>query len=575
MTRVGIRVTFGVALLVAALVVSADRLVDRGGSPSDEVATTGEADTVLTSGQWTCPMADVGDVETDLRVQVARPDVLEEPGVVEVVEIDGESLISVGRSSVETYGQRSFAPEGVTVVRWGGGPVAVHREWRFTGGDLPPGIVAAGCVAGPSREWVVPGMVTSGGHEAILRLSNPHDTDASVGLQFLTPQGPESPLALQNVSVSARSTVEIVVNESLPERDDLSAIVRVATGRVVVEGMQLVRSAIGGVDGASALQAGGVPREIQTVGWIVDAPQRTSWLWIVNPTDRTANVELTYHLLDGGRIPDGLEELSVPAGSMQRVDLSGTFDDDEVVGVTARSDGVPVVVSAATRIADTAVDRTGFSIQLAAEPSRDWVVAGAGTEDREEQLHLVNPGSASARVDVTVQTGQGPQQPPQLQGLVVGPGSRLAVDLGPWLEDASTWTVFVAADRGIVATRVGGAAVGPRRLVAVPGVSATSWTARGPTLVARRVDGLVARLGTQLGIPPREDQFRFDPVPLHEPDVTEDRAPTRPGTSSLGTVPGDGPTTGSPGQDEGDEEADGVADADGDANGDASDATGN
>ncbi len=553
MTRVGTWVAVGLSLLVAALVMVADPLADRGGQAAATEMAPDRVSTVLTSGQWTCPMADVVDLETDLRVQVTRPGVLDGSASVEALEMVDGSTTTVGRAGIEPRGQRMFTPEDVTVVRWSGGPVAVQREWIFEGGDLPPGIVAGGCVAGPAREWVVPGLVTSGGHEAILRLSNPHDTDASVGLRFLTPEGAEAPLALQNVSVSARSTVEVVVNEALPERDDLSAVVRVATGRVVVEGMQLVRSAIGGVDGASVLQAGGEPRELQSIGWLVDAPQRTSWLWIVNPTERTANVELTYHTLDGGLIPDGFEERSVAPGSMERVDLAGTFPDEQVVGVTARSDGVPVVMSAATLVAGSPVDRTGFAIQIATQPSRDWVIAGAEPEGREEQLHLVNPGSAAARVDVTIQTGQGPQQPPQLQGLVVGPGARAAVDLGPWIEASSNWTAFVTADRDIVATRVGGAVAGPRRLVAVPGVSATDWTAEGRALTAVRVDGLVARLGTRLGIQPREDLFPFAGTPFDDPEVA-DSTPPRFGTPPSSVVPGDGPGNGAPDEDEADED---------------------
>jgi hypothetical protein len=576
MTR-RVLVTILASVLLAAWVVTADLLVPPPGPPEPVASEVPEP----VAGQWVCPIGD-DTPATRLAVHAVRPAV--DDGLVSRVEVvthaDGEER-AVGRVEVGEGAGAWLEPAGVTVARWEGGPSALLREWWFEGGDLPPALVAGGCVHGLSDRWVVPGLVTAGGAEARLRLTNPFRADATVAVGFLTPEGPAEPLALQNVSVGARRTVELVVNEYLPERDDLAAVVTVAVGRVAVEGVQIVRSAIGGTDGASLLAAAPAPAEQWTLPWVVDGPGRSTWLWVANPGEREAAIELTYLTHDGGRVPDGLTEVIVEPSTVRRVDLRGSLPADvDVVGVVVRSDGAPVVVSASVEIAHPDPARSAQVVQLGA-PAADnvWVLAGGATlpedpglddeplaaddesvaEDddtveeeaggalgglvtveRDEQLHLLNPGSASSTVDVAVDTGSGVERPPALQGLVVPPGTRVAIDLGPHVEGARSWSATVLADGpGVVAAHVAGSATGPRRLLAVLGVPAAAWAPDGPPRPAASAPGLVQRIGTRFGVRADADPVPPAPPPGDSPmtDADDAGAPTAP--TSLPAVPGE------------------------------------
>lgn len=496
----------GLIVLAAALVAGLDRVVEiEPDQPTIPAATT----VPPVSGSWVCPVGD-GREGTSLEVTVARPPAAgQQPAEVELEVLgDGE----VERSTLAPLFPPSAATREVSLdqgaavaATWRGGPATLQREWRFDGddGDLPPGIAAGNCVQPYADRWIVPGMVTSGGSQALLRVANPFPTDATIGVSFVGTDGPVAPLALRNLSVGGRSTLEIDVNEFLPERDDLAAVVTVASGRVAAQGVQLVRSAIGGIDGVSTLEATAEPAEQWTVPWVVDRDDVASWLWIFNPSERLAAVELSYHTEDGGIVPDGLTEVLVEPGQLRRVDLRGTLPDgDQVVAVTTRSDGAPVVVSAAVRFGGDDVDRTAFGVQLGS-PVTDssWTVSGGPTEGRVEQLHLVNPGSEDVVASVSLFAGRTVDEPSELQDLEVPAGARRMVEIADGASDLPAWTAFVTASSGeLVVGRVGANEAGPRRHVTVLGAASSGWMTETAGQLVSREEGLVQRLRTSLGI---------------------------------------------------------------------------
>lgn len=486
------------------------------------------------SGDVVCAVGD-GREGTSTSVDLVRPGSPgDPPGVADVRRIGGQDPGTVGDvrlfpgagARLELDGDEAAAG----TASWAGGPIATARSWRIDGDDdLPPGTAAGPCApTTAATTWTVPGLITSGGHQASLRLANPHPTGATVAIGFLTPDGSQNPTRLRNVSVAAGETLEVDLNEFLPEEDDLAAIVEVASGRVAVEGVQLTRNAIGGVDGVSLLQASTTPTEIATVPWVVAGDDRTSWLWIANATDRTAPVELTVHTEDGGVVASGLAEVEVPPGTVRRVDLRGTLGDGvESAAVTARSEGVPVTVSGVVRLAGDEVDDTGFAVQLgAASDDPVWTIAGGPTEERTEQLRLVNPGSEPAVVDVALWNGTTASQPDELTEIEVPPGALVALPLAAVLGDVPSWAATVRATTGtVVVGQVGsGDPSGPRHLVAGAGVPSAWWRTSGDAPAVRDAPGTTQRLGTGLGIRPE------DPLaPDDEVDAPEPAAPSEPG----------------------------------------------
>lgn len=518
-----------VAVVVGAGVGTVD-LVVAPVEPPEPAAPVASGDPI--AGTWVCPVGDARD-DTTLRATVARPPASGSvPSRVELDALRDGDRVTQLRTRLFPEAAETWQPDAgdgaAVAVDWRDGPVVAHRAWTLTGegGELPAGIVAGGCVEPFSDRWIVPGMDTSGGAQALLRIANPFPTDATIAIGFVAPDGPVQPLALRNLSVEGRSTLEIDVNGFLPERPDLAAVVTVASGRVGVEGYQLVRSAIGGVDGVSPLAAAPEPAEAWTLPWIVDGDDLASWLWVYNPGERQALVELTYHTPEGGIVPEGLAEVAVEPGQLRRVDLRGTLPDDHtVVALSARSDGAPVVISAATQLRSDDAPRSGFAVQLGTPGAADaWTVGGGPTAGRVEQLHLSNPTGAEATVSVSLFAGVTVQRPGALQDLTLAPGAQQVVDLADLLGSVDGWTAFVTASSGeVVVGRVGSSSDGPRDLVVVPGVPSSAWQVPGSGLRLTWADGLVTRFATRLGIQRDESlpELPAAPAPQLDPDGGE------------------------------------------------------
>jgi hypothetical protein len=500
------------AVGLAAVVALAIAAVDVLAPPPPTAARTPEVLAAATpvSGSATCVVGD-GREGTGTSLSIARPEGLgESPAGLELRGIGGGDVERAALPSLDPgehlrVGVGSDAEQALA-VDWRGGPVAVTRTWRLAAGDeLPAGTVAGPCPTEVASRWILPGMITVGGSEARIRVANPFGTDATIAIGFVTPEGPEQPIALQNLSVPARGAYELDVNEVLPERADLAAVVRVLSGRAVVEGYQLTRAAIGDIDGASLLAASTAPSETWTVPWVADTDTDDAWLWVLNLGERPAPVELTLHTIDGGIPPDGLTEVTVAPGQLRRIDLRGTLPEGvSSAAITARSDGAPIHVAGAVQRAGDEPEATGFAVQLGVPTTAPaWIVSGGGVQEgRRERLQVVNPGSEPAELDVVVSDGTNVSSPAELTGIVLGPGERRQLTLDEVVAGAPAWSAFVTATSGeIVVGRLGsGGGGGGLHLVATPGLPTTVWERSGLGLPTRAAPGIVQRLGTDVGV---------------------------------------------------------------------------
>ena len=143
---------------------------------------------------------------------------------------------------------------------------------------------------------------------------------------------------------------------------------------------------------------------------------------------------VTLHTATGPVVPDIGDELLGEGGQVMRVDLRGLLPAGQsATGATVRSENsVPVVAGMATPLAPGATDPddTGYTAQLGwPEGDRAWVVPGETGEDRDQVLHLVNPGADDASVDVAVRDGAALRRPDDLQGVRVPAGSLVELDL--------------------------------------------------------------------------------------------------------------------------------------------------
>ncbi|MDP9021562.1 MAG: DUF5719 family protein [Actinomycetota bacterium] len=471
---------------------------------SDPPATTAAGPAV--SGAWYCAAGDTA-TGNGMFVITAVPPGSATGSVVRVDTVGGGEIARGAEAEVFAGGVRvdGLPPEraeaGVS-ARWWRTPAAVTRVWVRGQPGEPAGLVEGPCVAEPSPTWYLPGVNTAGGAQAAISLVNPFDVDAAVAVDLLTPDGVQRPERLKNVGIPARTVKTIPLNEHAPELADLGAVVRLRAGRVVAEAWQSMDPAVGGVEGMTLAPLAPAPQDTWTVPW-VRTGDAESWLWVANTSEGPASLAVTVHTPDGGAPPEGLEELTVPGESVHRIDLRGALPEDvRSAGVTVTSsNGVPVVVSAATRITNPDPERTGFSILLG-EPAPDpqWVISTGPLRGRHEVLHLVNPTSQPLTVEIIAASATSAVSPDDWRELAVPPGAAIDVDISAEGDDLDQHAIFVQADGGgVVAGLHSVERSGPMRLLAHAGVPSRLWAGGQPVPPVRFAPGLPQRLGTSLG----------------------------------------------------------------------------
>lgn len=583
------------------------------------------------AGGWYCPAEDADAAEDESLVVAVRPAVDARPARFTTRVIGATGVTQIGEV-FPGAGQQVTGPEEALQVRWTDRPVTVSRIGVVEA--EPTGVLARPCVSRVASTWTLPGMTTAGGASATLRLTNPLSQEAAVAVRGLTPQGLEAPIVLQNISVPPGETVEVNVNEFLPQQPDLALHVVAQSGRIVLDAVLESQPTVSGVAGRSPLMATATNGTRWYLPWVathgrVDgrgagpvgdsvavgddataeatptptvsasgsttpaptstpttpapaptstpapaptsapAPASTStpaapstpsddasdaiedildvvvegeaepasWLWLANPSEEAANVQISW-LTSEGRLPATiLGTVEVAAETVRRLSLDDVLPDvqgDIGVDVQVTND-VPIAVAGATVVddGDTAA-RTGIAV-LEAIASDDDVVSmtTVSQRDREQWLTVANPFGIEAVVDLRMWNGATSQAPDALSGLTLAPGSTVSLDVTPWATGSREFTVFAVAREGSVTGVLRGLAPeGPLRYSATAGVPLAIWTADGSLVSVHREDGLVNRLGTDLGLPLTTPT----PTPMPQPSPT-------PSSSNADLAPSSGPTT--------------------------------
>lgn len=491
-----------VVVLVAVAGVTLDEVLPAPSSATPEVA----GGRTAVSGAWYCA-AGRADAENEL-VGVAAT----MPGhatssalrldVVTAGDITRGGELEIFPGSMHLQRIPPAEDDLAIAARWWRTPTTVGRLWRRNVTGEPNGLLEGACEPEASTRWYLPGVTTAGGGQARIAVANPFDTDAAIGVALYTEAGIETPELLKNLGVPARSVRVIELNDHAPERQDLGAVVTARAGRVVAEGWQTVDPAVGGVEGVSLAKLAKRPATDWTIPWLAGGDADT-WAWVLNPSERAASLEVTVHTPDGGTPLADMADVSVPPGSLQRVDLRGVLPEDVAHGAVTFSsaNGVPIVVSTGHIARSDDVARTGFSTQLGqTAPDAGWTIVTGGNAGRGEALHLVNPTSSPAVVDVTVAGQLSVHGPEWLQDLTIPAGTGLDLDLRSSLPDLDVHTIWVVADEGAVVAGVRAfGREGRLELVAHPGAPTSAWRGAGDVPPVDFHPGLSRKLGTRLG----------------------------------------------------------------------------
>lgn len=397
-------------------------------------------------------------------------------------------------------------------VSWSGPPVSVSRTWSLPG-DPIPATLSGPCQSASAYGFIAPGFSTANGANVRLRIANPYPTSATVSVNFFTPSGVESPTVLSNVSISPFSVLETVVNDVLPELDDVAAQIQVLAGRVAVEGTVFASVTGGATRGMSLLpvlpreralqpdapvtdDALGEPRYIHAAAALFDTEDARSWVWFTNVSDRAARVDLVLHTPDGAVPPEGLSEVSIPPRSVRRIALNDTFPRDvTIAGLSGRTDSAAVYMSVASELGGDSQPR-GFGITSGQAPDHRWVLSSPRSDRRSEQILITNVSADDVSVDMWFNDGKTITEPEELQARLIPAGASRAFILDELLVPGFGTTVLVRAQsEAIVVSSFGyTSGITDEHLVLDAGASSDRWLVKNRQLEVRRDSTLLRTL---------------------------------------------------------------------------------
>jgi hypothetical protein len=486
------------ALAALAVLVAATLAADRVVAAPTPPAVTYSEDAAVTSGTWYCvPLA--RDEQTATVVIAAVGD---EPSQVRVQQFaDGEATfeeevrrIAPGET-VELEVAGGEQPPA-TVVRWRGGP-AVATWTLDVDSDERRG---TSCASSPAPRWLLSGADTTVGSSARLYLFNPFETDAVARVAFATPEGREDMVSSENVSVPARSVVDVDIAELQPEQPDLGLIVEVEAGRVIASGVQkfgqpdLPDVELEGAelsdptapDGRTLLPATATDATSAAFAYAASGDVTTSWISVINPNRRPARVQVSVSDEIAGGIAG--QEVVIGPGAIERIELDGASSSPSF-GVRLQSTNDTTF--AATAFMALTGDDTAVSAMPGVPEADPVSVQALAPEDATPELALYNPGEAPATLSVSI-AGDVPDEWSQLE---LAPG---AMELRS-LDDVGAFggPVVVTSDEPVLSTlRLSASDDRGRQLLTLPLVPANTWTGssdapvpvRDRTLETRPVD---------------------------------------------------------------------------------------
>ena len=268
-------------------------------------------------------------------------------------------------------------------------------EFSGTGGVV--GVVAAGegllagdlCSGTISGSWHLPGGSTLEGESLVLRLFNPFTADARVDLWAFSELGIEAGEALEGLTVPARRTRVVALEELLPRRESLSIVVRPVIGSVIPVMVLDTGSDIAVWPGVAAGDGWEFP--------VAGAVGFGSDMVLTNEASIPVNFLIEVFDESGALLPTRAGRIEGPGQA--RVSLEGLSSSGFGVRVTGDGlFGAVIVARSETGVAATAGART---------TATGWLVPGPGVVSSGSRLRLLNAGVTELTVSYRTLTPQG------------------------------------------------------------------------------------------------------------------------------------------------------------------------
>jgi len=319
--RARLNLTAVLSALLLALTIGALALVRQ----PDVVETTyPPRETGLNLSILTCPSSldDSGDVSvasaTGLsgRVEVTQSGAAATTAV--EVTADRPATADAGSRALTVRGVDDLAP-GLLASREGEGPAAVS------------------CRAPVSEQWFT-GLGAAARHSSLVELVNPDPGPAVADITVIGARGPLDVPSLRGITVPGGRSLRLDLAQEIPVRGELSAHVVVSRGRLGVYAADTFDELGRGAAGTDWLAAQQPGVDLLMLGLPTGTGTRS--LVVANDGPDEARVVVRVVTKDSAFRPEGLEDVSVPPGSVTRVPLSailGAAVRDGALGVWLES----------------------------------------------------------------------------------------------------------------------------------------------------------------------------------------------------------------------------------------------
>ncbi len=297
------------ALKVLALPVVGVLLVAVGVvvGPAEQPA-TGPREVPLVSSVVACPL------QGALTASVGQP---EAGGASEITSITGEESVT---TDLDPAAWTASAGAGdAAIVRHEGSAGGV----AYAAGQLPPGngLVVTPCPQVADDSWYL-GAGTSERHASSLVLTNVADVVGSVDVELWGPAGPIDAVDETGIVVEPGQTRTIAISDLAVGADDVAVHVTRTRGAVVTS---MVDTSTSVLAGSEVLSSSGEPSTETVLPGVAAAGTRS--LLLANPGSTAATVTVNQTGADADFVPEGLDAVQVPAGTVLAVPLpqaSGT-----------------------------------------------------------------------------------------------------------------------------------------------------------------------------------------------------------------------------------------------------------
>ncbi len=300
----------------------------------------------------------------------------------------------------------------------------------------------------PDSTWYLAEGCTAGGFETWVLVQNPNAGAVTVDLTLMTEAGPQNPTDLQGVPIQGNSRKSFNIGAHV-QTYDVSTRVDSYGGDVVCERAVYGGGRTWGTDSIGT-------KLMHNIWYLAEGCTQgdfETWVLVMNPNAVDTTVDLTF-MTSGGPQP-GPQDVNIPAYSRKSFNVAESVVDWNVSTMVLADDVVVCERAMYGGGRTWAHDSVGVTA-----PQSTWCMAEGSTAGGFETWVLVqNPNAGEVRVNLTLMTENGPQNPPDLQGVAIQGNSRKSFDLGQYVQtyDVSTQVDVVSGGPVICERAVYGA----------------------------------------------------------------------------------------------------------------------